>query len=802
MEETPESIQHSNEALEQQGLTKRGSPAPSGFSLDIDNGPPDEILRLRDYWRVVRNHLWLVISITALVTLAITFWMAFRPDYYEARARVEVNLESINPAIGDSKNSTVLINTDPTYFNTQLQIISSPRLLRRVVKTLDLEHNRNFLRHMSKGGRLMRMMMRMVYLGKKDEDDEMDQPADEVPLTSSLAPSTSREDFVEANRLAPFVADLKGKLTVEPVKENRSAWKETRLIEILFQHPNPRLAPKIVNAIADAYVLSNMEEKTEIGINANEYLKQRTAELESQIRSGEERLINYGKNHQILSLDPSQNIAVDRLAGLNKQLLEAENDRKLAEANYRAAIAPNAARALAEENAKQITDAETKLAELRQRRALLRVGATEKWPEVKEIDKQIAVLEKQIEETRNRAVSTIVTNLETKYRQALAREQALRASFDQQRGVTQNQNEAAVNYRLIQQEIDTNKSLLNGLLQRLKENDVAQSGITNNITVIDYAITLDKNEPDGPWRLPFVMLAFILSLAFSIGLAFLLEHLDDTLRTGEEVKSVLQLPVLGIIPSVGGLTRHPLLSSLSALQLRNGKRHGKPELMINADSPSPLIEDYRRLRTSVLLSMTGRAPKKLLVTSSTLGEGKTTTVINLAVSLAQTGASVLVIDADMHSPRVHSIFNLENDQGLSTILSSEAGAAEAFEVIKRHEASGIQILPSGPLPSNPAELLGSEQMRRLIAILESAFTHIVIDSPSIASCADSIIISSLADGVLLVVHGGKSSREIVRHSQQALQDVGAKVIGVVLNNLDVRPDNYHYYYPYLAERNG
>src|SRR6185369_9208664 len=418
---------------------------------------------------------------------------------------------------------------------------------------------------------------------------EAPKQPDQLPLTTSVAQATAREDLNEAKRLAPYVNTILAGLKVDPVKETRGYYKETRLIDIKFTHTDPSVAEKVVNAIAEVYVFSNLEKRTEANSTTGDFLQKRIAELQQQIRTSEERLVNYAKNNQI--------IVVERLAGLNQQLLQAENERKTAEAAYNAAKSPEAANALVDEAAKQNGDLEAKLNELRQKRALLMVDATEEAPEVKEVDQQITELDKQLKDQRSRKSVTLLTNLNTRYQQALEREQSLRKAFEQQRAQTLSQNEAAINYRIIQQEIETNKTLLNGLLQGAKENDVVLAGKPNNISIVDYALTPDT--PVGPNRTRTVIAAFFLSIGLGLGLALFFEYLDDTVHSTEEVERVLHLPALAVIPSVGSAARRRALSGKSktaALQ-KTSNGNGHSELLMNVDSRSPLAEAYRHLRT-------------------------------------------------------------------------------------------------------------------------------------------------------------------------------------------------------------
>jgi succinoglycan biosynthesis transport protein ExoP len=783
--------EHDFTAIEPAGESNGSS---HGYNYGVDQNADSEI-NLLDYWRAVRKRLWLVISIVALVSMLSVIYVARKPDIYQASARVQVDLENNAALVGKTPYFFGPTN-DPVYFNTQLQILGSPGLMRRVVKALDLEHNPDFFKGNSTQKRsTWQTIKNMAGFGKNDKQDATAQAKEALQLRTTVAAS-AQQDLTEAKRLAPYVGSILGGLKVDPVKETRGLYKETRLIDITFTHSDPEVAAKVVNAIAETYVYSNLEKKGETNTSTGEFLQKRIAELQQQIRTDEEKLVNYAKNNQIISLDANQNTVVERLAALNKQLVEAEKARIDAESAFNAAKGTGAAGALADADAKQASEAEAKAGELRQKRAFLMVDATEEAPEVKEIDTQIAELDRQVKDIRNRKSTTILTNLETLYRQTLAREQALRKSFEQQRGETLSQNEAAINYRIIQQEITTNKTLLDSLLQRSKENDVLMASKPNNISVVDFAVA--PEGPVGPNRTRTVFLAMFLSLGLGVGCALLLEYLDDTVHSTEEVERLLHLPALAVIPSAVGNSKRRLLSGPGGLQKRNGNPSENPELLMNVDGRSPLAESYRHLRTSVLLSTAGRAPRSLLVTSSLPGEGKTTTAVNTAVSLAQTGASVVIIDADMRRPRLRSIFGLSNGAGLSSILSSDVSEEEAMKMVVKDPFSGLNVLPAGPIPPNPAELLGSDQMRRLMAVLQSNFNHVVVDSPPVTSFTDGVLISSMVDGVLLVVHGGKSSRHVVKRSRQLLLDVGAKIFGVVLNNVNLQSHDYYYYQRYYG----
>ena len=787
-------------AVEQTNNRERSYASPPVVVYGEENSPEGEV-HIRDYWRTIRKRLWLILGIALIVSSISVIRQARLPDIYTARSRVQVDAENYSPALGASKGATYYIDNsyvDPEYFNTQVQILTSPTLLRRVAKNLDLEHNQRFFDSGTAQRSTWQNLLRLVGLNRAPERPA---PKDQVPVTSEdlqqpLKSTTGvTDDIGDVARMAPYVSALHDILEAEQVKR-------TRLIDIRATHTDPGVATKVVNAVADAFGLWNLEVRTKTNTIAGTYLQKRIAELQSQIRNGEEQLVNYAQSHQIVSLDPNQNTVVERLAGLNKQLLDAENDRSLAEAAYRASLAPGAAEANAEISDKQISDLKTHVADLKQKKAQQLLTDTEESPEVKDLNEQIAILENQLQDARTNAKSVVTTNLETNYRKALAREKALRESFNEQRSETVTQNQAAINYNILKQEIETNKGLLEGLMQRAKENDVSMAGTPNNIHVVDYAS--EPTSPVGPRRLQSIVIALLLSLAFGVALALFLEYLDDTVKSPEDVERGLRMPALASIP-VAGLSAGQRLLPFAIKESRgNGNGNGR-ELLINGDSQSVQAEAYRHLRTSVLLSTAGRAPRTLLVTSSLPSEGKTTTVVNMATVLAQTNVKVLVIDADMRRPRLHHVFGMENREGLSSMLSSDVTAAELLSIAHPYKESNIHLLSSGPLPPNPAELLGSQQMRNLLEEASQHFKYIVIDSPPIASFTDGVLISAIVDGVLLVVQGGKTSRQVVKRTRQMLHEIGAKVIGVVLNKVDLRSQEYYYYHQdqknYYSESN-
>lgn len=764
-----------------------------------------------DYWRAIRKRLWLVIGVAVLATVLTAIYMARKPDVYLATAKVQVDLEQVNPDLVTNDRQRPNSNPDPAYFNTQLQLLWSDALLRRVVKEHNLDTNPEFEKAKGENSTsAFRAILRSV--GLATEDRSQKKSNENLAGDSSLATS---EEIAEAQRLAPYVDVIKRNLEIDPVRESRATVKDTRLISISFRHTNPELASYVVNSIGSTFTAANQEKRSGTSRKTNDFLQDRIASLQSDIQNDQQKLVELEQRAGILKTgEGDQTIVIDRLAGLNKDLLVAENERKNAESNYLTlANSPDRVKALAEEqSARYITEKDNsarayqsellkKIADLKTTRQQKLQEYHEGAPEIKEIDAQIRSYENSIDTTlgkfnterdnyRERVASGLLENLRTKYLQAKSKEDKIRADFNKQYNEAQGQNDSAVNIKLLQQNIDTNKGFLDNLRKQMSGNDVAAQGTDNNISVIEIAIPPEL--PVGPRRLLTVTAALFLSTLFGMGLALFMEYLDDTIRTTEQIENYLGVPALAAIPTIDALPKRNKLLLVGAEDGDDG--NPMSELLISADPRSSLAEAYRHLRTSILLSIAGSAPKSLLITSSLPSEGKTTTATNTAISLAQTGARVLIIDADMRRPRLHNIFGVENGNGLSTLLASQMGDHEIAAAISYDERTKLNLLTSGPIPPNPAELIGSEQMATLLRLLQTRFTHVVIDSPPIASFTDGVLIASMVDGVILVVHAGKSSRQVVRRSRQLMQEIGARVFGVVLNNVNLTSKDHYYYY--------
>ncbi len=390
-------------------------------------------------------------------------------------------------------------------------------------------------------------------------------------------------------------------------------------------------------------------------------------------------------------------------------------------------------------------------------------------------------LKEHINQIKNKIdleIPRVILSVKKDYGIAVKRENNLKAAFEAQKREALDLNQSAIQYQILKREADTNKELYNGLLQRLKETGVSASLTASNIQVLDRAEV--PKAPFKPRKTMNIMLSIIVGLLGGIGLAFFTEYLDNTIKTPEDIEKRVCLPPLGLVP------QHANTNNNEALQ--------KVEYIAHSDGRSPIAEAYRSIRTFLLLSTGGKPPRVMTVTSPARDEGKTTTVINTAISLTKSDVKVLIIDADMRQPRLHRIFDLDNTVGLSAFLSGNVEFGDGL--IKESDIQNLDIITSGPIPPNPAELLSSYRFSELIHSLYPLYNFIIIDTPPVMGISDSLIVSSQTDGVIMVVKSGKTPKEAAQEARRMLEGVNAKILGVVLNSVSQADMRYSYYYNY------
>ena len=760
-----------------QNALERVNHGAGAYPVEDREAVPD----LLEYWRVIQKR-YPTVLVALLVVFMIGLFATFRgKPVYEARALIEIQKE--NPDVPTLQELFQIEGVSDAYIETQNRILKSENLARRVITQLGLEKLPEFTRR-SGSWQMAR-----------------EKPAPQ-PIPAGFGMSLAADKTVPEEVLKNF----EERLTVEPVKRSR-------LIEVTFESNDPNTAAQVVNTLTSAYIDANLEARWQAAQKASDWLSQQLLGMKAKLEKSEDELQKYGRGNGLLFLETekgtSENIVVQRLRELQQELTKAQADRYAKESLYRLLEERNYAELPGVFDNKLIQELTARLADLQREQSRLSANFNPNYPRVKELQSQIDESKAMLEAERTRAAGGIAND----YKAAVSHEEMLQKAFTEQERQANDIAGKSVQYNILKREADTNKQLYVGLLEKLKETGVSSSLKATNIRVVDPAYPPKKFA--RPRILLDLSITLIVGMCLGIAAAFLQEHLDNTLKSSEDIERFLRIPALGAVPamelSANPRRLHGFQNNAAVLEAgksngtnghngstgnngsKNGTRLAPPwnriEVQDGGGHPhGALAEAFHGLRTSVLLSTAKRPPATLLVTSAQQGEGKTTVAANLAASLAQLGDSVLLIDADLRRPSLQKFFQVSRSTGLVNYLT---GDSDWRSLVWQAAPIGVSVLFCGPVPPNPADLLSSEYMRSLIREASKEYKFVVLDSPPLLNLSDSRILATLVDGVILVVGGGTTPRELVQRAYLSAVDAGSHVIGATINFADVRNDYYY-----------
>lgn len=702
---------------------------------------------LQNYLRIARRWRWVILGAIATAVLIGLFVTLLTTPKYTADVSIEISRESdrVTDFQGVERESSA---ADQEFYQTQYGLLEARTLATRVATELRLIDSQEFFEMFGGGSR---------------GDPAFDTASGAFPAQGRAARQREAERILLAN------------VEIEPARFSR-------LVEIHFTSPDPAFSARVANAWAENFIRSNLERKVESTSYGRDVLQRQLSEYKNRLDESQRQLVTYASNEQIINL-PAQggsngsttqerSIVADDLASLNGELNEATGDRIAAEARFRRAGSGGSSTAALGNNA--INNLRERRAQLAAEYQQLMVRFEPGYPAAQAIQSQIEQLDRSIgrEETR------VAGAVEAEYRQAVLREESLKQRVDRLKADFLDLRRRSIQYNIFQQEVDTNRALYDGLLQRFKEIGVAAGVGVNNVNIVDAA---DVPEfPSSPRLAINLAIAVLAGLAVGAALALSLEQLDEAIADPSEIERRLGLPLLGSAPKVqdGTTPRDAIL-----------------------DRKSELVDAYIAVQTNLHFTTNHGVPRSFSVTSTRPAEGKSTTALALAATLVRSGKKVILVDGDMRSPSVHQLGGVGHERGLSNYLSGED---DIKSLVFEMENLGLHAITAGPIPPNAAELLTGSRLSQLVRLLLDDYDHVVIDSPPVMGLADAPLIASSVEGVVYAVesHGIRST--LVKTALARLRAANARILGGVLTKFEASKSHggygYEYGYSYGRER--
>ena len=715
---------------------------PAGEVADIEYAVTDDVV-VRDYFRILSRRRWMILSIVAvgIAVAAVRNWRSTPIYYAQATLQFDIDMN----ILGVDRPLLPLDQRDwmHEFFPTQIAILQSRDVAVRAREDLKLPAS-----------------------GKAAGSEG---PLD-VARTTTTSPSPSEQPAV------PSVEDIIAGSSAELVKD-------TRLVTVGFSGPDPQMAAQVANARARAYLKQNTELKLRASGEASDWLTNQVEQQRKLVEDSEAALQRYRQQHGADALVTNnmgveqQNIVVQKLGELQGAVTKAHTDTIEKEALYRqVSSAENNREALDTvptiANNSYIQQLKRELGDLERQLAQSSEELGDRHPDILKLQGAIQTTEGKI----HNEISNTAAAIAKDYEAAQSRERALTGALERQKLEVQALNGKAVEYTALQREATSNRDVLDKLLQRSREIALSRQLESTAVKVLDFAEVPDT--PVLPRRMRNYAIGLVGSGAFAFVLVFGLEILNTRVRTPEDVKRHLRIPVLGVVPNVK-------------------PQSGQASVFLGDGAPAQFSELIQALRTNLLMAPELVDGRTLLVTSAEPGEGKTVAVANIGISLARLKQRVLLVDGDLRKPRLHELFSEDQQPGLANILTGKTTQRD----VRKTKVPGLWLMPAGSLTQNPADLLGSERLEKLIVYLRQHFDWIVIDSPPALAVTDASLISQVASGVLVVVDCGRTSREVASAAVERLEAVRAPLVGAMLNRV-VFADNDGAYLPYYHHQSG
>ena len=713
----------------------------------------DDSLSVKDVLRVLAKHKWLLMAAMMLCTAVAVLQALTTTPVYQATVLLQIDRP---PARIVQFNKDVDAQQEDDFLSqqTNIELLQSRSLAERVIDDLQLDPSRGRLSGTEPGAKVIAA------------------PEAATPpggwLGNVLAgyrrlgkPSVNDRQYLGREAL---VGGFMGALKVEPVRNSR-------LIKVRVTDTNAAQAARIANAIVQNFINTSVERRGQSSVYAKSFLEDQLKSTKAKLEQSERTLNAYAKSNSILTFDEKTNVINQTYTEYSSAVGKVEQDRLKAEALYNAVASDP-------ESASQVLESKTVQAYKEQRAKVETEYLTNlavykpEYPKMVQLKSQISELDKRIKSE----VLAVLASVKSQYEAAKKQEDQVRARLQDTRKEVLLSQDKSVELNLLKRELDTNRQLYDGLLQRLKEVGVTSGVNSNNMSVVDEARTplfpispnLLKNAGSG------LLAGLLLGLAF----VFIREKMDDSIKHADEIEAKFGLPLLGVVPQ----TKKKLVQ-------------GRALALLTVEDPrSTFAEAYRSMRTALQFSTAEGTPRRLMVTSSVQAEGKSTTALALAINLSQLGQRVLLIDADMRNPSLHKMLERSNDSGLSSYLSGEA-QREAF--IQKTNIFNLAVLTAGPHPPSPVDLLMGPRLLELLDRAEAmGFEKIVIDAPPVLGIADAIVLGNQVQNILFVLKAGDTRLSSIRDAMRRLRLGGLMPLGGVLTSATVNQAQYGYYGAY------